>query len=231
MRFDVVVANPMWNQRFSESLYEEDKYGRFSFGYPPGSSADWGWVQHMYASLREKGRMAVVLDTGAVSRGSGAEGRNRERDIRKAIVEADLIEAIILLPDNLFYNTTAPGIILLINKDKPENRRSKILLIDISQLYEKGKPKNYLPESTLRKVYELYKDWKEEEGISKIISIEEARLNDYNLSPSRYVSKNHKEEVLPLEDALVELMEAEEERKEANKRLWDVMAGLGVYKP
>ena len=231
MRFDVVVANPMWNQRFSESLYEEDNYGRFSFGYPPGSSADWGWVQHMYASLKEKGRMAVVLDTGAVSRGSGAEDRNRERDIRKAFVEADLIEAIILLPENLFYNTTAPGIIMLINKDKAENRKSKILLIDISQLYEKGKPKNYLPESTLRKVYELYKDWKEEEGISKIISIEETRLNDYNLSPSRYVSKNHKEEVLPLEDALVELMEAEEERKEADKRLWDVMAGLGVYKP
>ncbi len=231
MRFDVVVANPMWNQKFPESLYEEDNYGRFSFGYPPGSSADWGWVQHMYASLKEKGRMAVVLDTGAVSRGSGAEGRNRERDIRKAFVEADLIEAIILLPENLFYNTTAPGIIMLINKDKAENRRSKILLIDISQLYEKGRPKNYLPESTLQKVYELYKDWKEEEGISKIISIEEARLNDYNLSPSRYVSKNHKEEVLPLEDALVELMEAEKERKEVDKRLWDVMAGLGVYKP
>ncbi len=231
MRFDVVVANPMWNQKFPESLYEEDNYGRFSFGYPPENSADWGWVQHMYASLKEKGRMAVVLDTGAVSRGSGAEGRNRERDIRKAFVEADLIEAIILLPENLFYNTTAPGIIMLINKDKAENRRSKILLIDISQLYEKGKPKNYLPESTLQKVYELYKDWKEEEGISKIISIEEARLNDYNLSPSRYVSKNHKEEVLPLEDALVELMEAEKERKEVDKRLWDVMAGLGVYKP
>ena len=231
MRFDVVVANPMWNQKFPESLYEEDNYGRFSFGYPPENSADWGWVQHMYASLKEKGRMAVVLDTGAVSRGSGAEGRNRERDIRKAFVEADLIEAIILLPENLFYNTTAPGIIMLINKDKAENRRSKILLIDISQLYEKGRPKNYLPESTLQKVYELYKDWKEEEGISKIISIEEARLNDYNLSPSRYVSKNHKEEVLPLEDALVELMEAEKERKEVDKRLWDVMAGLGVYKP
>lgn len=231
MRFDVVVANPMWNQKFPESLYEEDKYGRFSFGYPPGSSADWGWVQHMYASLKEKGRMAVVLDTGAVSRGSGAEDRNRERDIRKAFVEADLIEAIILLPENLFYNTTAPGIIMLINKDKAENRKSKILLIDISQLYEKGKPKNYLPESTLQKVYELYRDWKEEEGISKIISIEEARLNDYNLSPSRYVSKNHREEVLPLEDVLMELMEAEEERKEVDKRLWDVMAGLGVYKP
>ncbi|MFX8262749.1 N-6 DNA methylase, partial [Acinetobacter baumannii] len=77
----------------------------------PSSSADWGWLQHMLASLSETGRMAVVLDTGAVSRGSGNQGSNRERDIRKAFVEHDLIEAVILLPENLFYNTTAPGII------------------------------------------------------------------------------------------------------------------------
>ncbi len=224
--FDVVVANPMWNQKFPESLYEEDRYRRFSFGYPPESSADWGWVQHMYTSLKDKGRMAIVLDTGAVSRGSGSESRNREKEIRKQFVEKDLVEAVILLPENLFYNTTAPGIIMLINKNKPEERRSKILLVDISQFYEKGRPKNYLPESTIQKVYELYKDWKEEEGISKIISIEDARLNDYNLSPSRYVSKNHTEEVLPLEDALTELMEAEEERIKADKMLDEVIKAL-----
>jgi type I restriction enzyme M protein len=108
-QFGIVVANPMWNQRFASSNYENDPYERFGRGVPPSSSADWGWVQHMVASLSDTGRMAVVLDTGAVSRGSGTEGSNKERDIRKQFVEADLVEAVLLLPDNLFYNTTAPG--------------------------------------------------------------------------------------------------------------------------
>jgi len=81
--FDIVTANPMWNQDFTQDIYENDPYNRFGNGYPPSSSADWGWIQHMMASLSDKGRMAVVLDTGAVSRGSGNTGRNRERDIRK----------------------------------------------------------------------------------------------------------------------------------------------------
>lgn len=67
-RFDIVTANPMWNQDFPQSTYESDTYERFSFGFPPSSTADWGWVQHMYSSLSEEGRLAVVLDTGAVSR-------------------------------------------------------------------------------------------------------------------------------------------------------------------
>ena len=117
--FDVVVANPMWNQDiFKQATYENDAFNRFAYGYPPNSTADWGWIQHMYKSLNEKGRMAVVLDTGAVSRGSGNEGSNRERDVRKVFVENDFVETVILLPDNLFYNTTSAGIIQLQNKQK-----------------------------------------------------------------------------------------------------------------
>jgi len=84
-------------------------------GARPASTADWGWVQDMHVLLSDRGRMAVVLHTGAVSRGSGNQGSNRERDIRKQFVENDLIEAVALLPENLFYNTTAPGIITVIN--------------------------------------------------------------------------------------------------------------------
>jgi type I restriction enzyme M protein len=85
-RFHKVTANPMWNQNFALSTYEQDSYGRFGRGVPPASSADWGWVQHMFASLEQGGKLAVVLDTGAASRGSGNQGSNRERDIRKAFV-------------------------------------------------------------------------------------------------------------------------------------------------
>ena len=115
-RYRKIAANTMWNQTIALEIYENDAYGRFEWGYPPASSADWGWIQHMYAGLEVGGRMAVVLDTGAVSRGSGNQGRNAERDIRKHFVEADAVEAVILLPDNMFFNTSAPGIILVAQK-------------------------------------------------------------------------------------------------------------------
>ncbi len=184
----------------------------------------------MLASLNENGRMAVVLDTGSVSRGSGNAGSNRERDIRKKFVENDFIESVILLPENLFYNTTAPGIILVINKNKAVERKNKVLLINASKLFEKGRPKNFLPDSTINKVSNVYHQWKEEEeeGISKIVSNEEIARNDYNLSPSRYVSQNGGEETLPLEEAIIELKEAEEQRKEAEEKLKKILESLTV---
>ena len=228
--FDKVTANPMWNQKFGTEVYENDTFNRFTRGTPPASSADWGWIQHMYASLNERGKMAVVLDTGAVSRGSGNQGSNRERDIRRAFVEGDLvtpgdlIEAVILLPENLFYNTTAPGIIMVINKAKPHP--GEILLINGSKLCAKGRPKNYLTDEHIRRIYEIYRDWREEDGVSAIITQEAAR-NDYNLSPSRYVASDDVEPPLPLEEALVLLAQADEARAEADAELDAVLAKLG----
>ncbi|WP_299645272.1 type I restriction-modification system subunit M [uncultured Chloroflexus sp.] len=224
--FDLITANPMWNQKFAQELYENDPFERFRYGAPPSSSADWGWLQHMLASLNERGRMAVVLDTGAVSRGSGNQGSNRERDIRKKFVDADLIKAVILLPENLFYNTTAPGVILVVNRQK--RHPGQILLINASQQFAKGRPKNYLAEEQIETIAAIYHAWEAREGLSAIITREEAARNDYNLSPSRYVSVNGKEEVLPPEEALVRLEEAEEERAEAERALREVLFSLGL---
>jgi type I restriction enzyme M protein len=230
--FDKVTANPMWNQKFGSEVYENDTYNRFTRGTPPSSSADWGWIQHMATSLQADGKMAVVLDTGAVSRGSGNQGSNKERDIRRSFVEGDLvtpgdlIEAVILLPENLFYNTTAPGIILVVDKAKPHP--GEILLINASKLCAKGRPKNYLTDAHIRQIYEIYRDWRAEEGLSAIITTAEAARNDYNLSPSRYVASDDQEPPLPLEEALVLLAEAEEERREANTELDAVLTALGL---
>jgi hypothetical protein len=113
--FDRVVANPMWNQtEFKEKDYDADELDRFPKGAGfPGGKADWGWVQHILASLKPQGRAAVVLDTGAASRGSGNANTNKEKDVRRWFVEQDFIEGVIYLPENLFYNTTAPGTILV----------------------------------------------------------------------------------------------------------------------
>ncbi|HIE59443.1 MAG TPA: SAM-dependent DNA methyltransferase [Hydrogenothermaceae bacterium] len=221
MQFDLIATNPMWNQDFPQSTYENDSFNRFIYGYPPSSSADWGWLQHVNASLKENGKAAVVLDTGSVSRGSGTEGRNRERDIRKKFVENDLIEAVILLPENLFYNTTAPGVIIVLNKNK--KHKNEILLINASEKFTKGRPKNILTEEGIKEIAEVYHQWKEVERLSKIITKEEAERTDYNLSPSRYITISEENKVLPLEDAIVLVKEAEEERIKAEKELKEIL--------
>ena len=107
----------------TKTFYENDQWKRFEYGAAPSSSADWGWLQHIAASLNDNGRAAVVLDTGAVSRGSGSKSSNKEKLIRQGFVEADLIEGVVLLPENLFYNTPAPGIIVVLNRNKPPRRK------------------------------------------------------------------------------------------------------------
>src|SRR5262249_4342611 len=107
-QFDIVVTNPMWNQdNFDSTTYENDPFERFAGrgGFAPASSADWAWLQNVHAFLNDKGRAAVVIDTGAVSRGSGSQGENKEKAIRRWFVDNDVVEGVILLPDNLFYNT------------------------------------------------------------------------------------------------------------------------------
>ena len=228
-RFDYVVANPMWNQKeYDEAFYENDNWSRFSDGTAPSSSADWGWVQHILASLKDDGRAAIVLDTGAVSRGSGSKQTNRERDIREKFVERDLIEGVVLLPENLFYNTNAPGIILLLNRNKPSERKDQILLINLSQYFEKGKPKNILTDEGIDAATEVYQAWESREKLSNIIRLEDAQKTDYNLSPSQFVDVGDKVEHRPVNEILADLTEARIAREKADKALEDVLSRLGL---
>ncbi len=228
-RFDYVVANPMWNQKeYDDDFYENDNWNRFSDGTPPSSSADWAWVQHMLASLKDNGRATIVLDTGAVSRGSGAKQTNRERDIRKIFVEKDLIEGVILLPDNLFYNTTAPGIILLLNRNKPEERKEQVLLINLSQHFEKGKPKNVLTDEAITAATEVYEAWESREKLSNVITLEDAQKTDYNLSPSQFVDVGDKVVHRPVNEILADLTEARIAREKADNALEEVLTQLGM---
>ena len=228
-RFDYVVANPMWNQDgYDGAFYENDNWNRFSHGIAPNSSADWAWVQHMLASLKDNGRAAIVLDTGAVSRGSGSKHTSRERDIRKNFVENDLIEGVILLPENLFYNTTAPGTILLLNRNKPEERKEQVLLINLSQHFEKGKPKNVLTDEAIKAATEVYNAWESHEKLSRVITLEEAQKTDYNLSPSQFVDVGDTIVHRPVNDILADLTDARLAREKADNALEDVLTQLGL---
>ena len=226
-RFNYVVANPMWNQdRYDEAFYENDTWSRFAHGTPPSSSADWGWAQHMLASLNDKGRAAIVLDTGAVSRGSGSKSSNRERDIRKAFVEDDFIEGVILLPENLFYNTTAPGIVMLLNREKPTQRKGQILLVNASAYFVKEKPKNALTDDGIQAVVEVYRRWESREKLSRVITLEEARSADYNLNPSQFVEVNDRTHHRPLAEILTDLARAKADRELADSKLAAMLTSL-----
>ena len=152
--FDRVVANPMWNQGrdslpyINDDFFINDEMVRFPAG-SCGGKIDWGWMQHIYSSLNDKGRAAVILDTGAASRGSGNQGNNKEKDCRKWFVDNDLIEGVIYLPENLFYNTTAPGIVIFLNKNK--KHKDKMYLLHAGKEFEKGDPKTISPMQALKK--------------------------------------------------------------------------------
>jgi len=225
--FDLVVANPMWNQDgYNSEFYESDTFNRFNNGYPPASSADWGWIQHMFASLNKNGKAAIVLDTGSVARGSGNKGSNREKEIRKAFVDNDWIEAVLLLPENLFYNAAGPGIILILNRNKPKEIKNKIILINASLEFEKGRPKNFIPDDKIKKITKAFHEWKNIDKFTKIITKEEAEKNDYNLSPSRYIGNGKEEEYRDVDEILVELAELEEEREKTDRELNEIMKNI-----
>src|SRR6185436_13440515 len=125
---------------------------------------------------------AVVLDTGAASRGAGNANTNKEREVRKYFVEQDLIEGVIYLPENLFYNTSAPGILLFLNRNKPKGRKNKLFLVNASQVVEKGDPKNFIPSAGIERIAMAFLAWEEEEKFASIVTREQVAKEDYNIS-------------------------------------------------
>jgi type I restriction enzyme M protein len=225
--FDCVVSNPMWNQDwFKEADYDADELGRFpqGAGFPGAQSADWGWVQHILASLNAKGRAAVVLDTGAASRGSGNANKNKEKTVRQWFVEQDFVEGVIYLPENLFYNTPAPGILLFLNKAKPVDHRRAMILINASQVVEKGDPKNFIPQPGIGRIAKAFLDFRDEEKFAKIVTIEQVAKEDYNISPSRYIHVADAETHRPIAEILEELQGLDAEAAETNAALREVLA-------
>jgi len=213
---DYVLTNPPWNRDgYNEETLSRDPRLRkiYRYGYPPNSTADWAWIQLIIAYAKRKA--GIVIDQGALFRGG------REKNIRKKIVEEDLIEAIILLPEKLFYNTQAPGVIIIFNKNKSRERKGKILFINASQLYEKHpeiRRLNRLGEKHIEKIIEVYREFKEEPGLSHIATLREVRENDYNLNVTLYVTPLIEMEEIDLEQELNELLEISKQAEEAKAK-------------
>jgi type I restriction enzyme M protein len=218
-QFDVVIANIPWNQDGygEERLKKADFRERFSFGYSPQNSADWSWVQHMLASANEDGRVGLVVDNGCLFRGGG------ERFIRSKIIENDLVDCVILLPEKLFYNTGAPGAIIIFNTNKGQHRRNKILFINASNEFiphPSVRRLNSLSKENIEKIAGAYHDFAEMAGFSRAASKKEVVVdNDYNLNVTLYVMPIEEGEEINIRKEFSELKELERERQEVKEKL------------
>jgi type I restriction enzyme M protein len=231
--FDIVVSNPMWNQPFSQDLFLNDPFDRFvTAGGITSGKGDWAWLQHTLACMKPHGRAAVVLDTGAVTRGSGSRNEDKERNIRKWFVEHDYIDGVILLPENLFYNTTAAGVIVVLNKRKPAAHKGTVVMLNASRRFRKGRPKNYLPEQDIRQLADLYHARQPIDGELALITLDQAREADYNLSPGRWIvqgERNEAKSIAELTAELHRLLKADVSATETLLRLLEPLArGLTV---
>jgi len=143
-------------------------------------------------------------------------------------VDNDLVESVIYLPENLFYNTTAPGIVLFLNKAKPKDRKGRVFLVNASQVFQKGDPKNFIPDAGIQRIADTLIEWKEEEKLSRIVDHQELAKNDYNISPSRYIHTSDAETYLPIAEIVEELRVTEVEARETDEALSKILKALGV---
>ncbi|MBA7602974.1 hypothetical protein ES703_10071 [subsurface metagenome] len=217
-QFDVVIANVPWNQDGygGERLKRADFTERFSFGYPPNDKADWAWIQHMLASANEDGRVGIVVDNGCLFRGG------TERVIRNKAIDKDVVDCVILLPEKLFYNTGAPGAIIIFNKNKAEQRRNKILFINASKEFiphPSIRRLNSLSKENIKNMVDVYEDFAEVAGFSEAVDKKEVVNNDYNLNVSLYVMPTEEGEEINISKEFKELKALEKERQEVRKKL------------
>ena len=203
--FDIVVANPPFSlEKWGFENAEADPYKRFRRGVPPRTKADYAFILHMVETMKPRsGRMAVVVPHGVLFRGA-AEGR-----IRKTLIDENLLETVIGLPEKLFYGTGIPAAILVFRKNKKDN---KVLFIDASRGYQDGKNQNQLRESDLKKIVNAAIDRKNQDKYAYLASVEEIAENDYNLNIPRYVDTFE-------EEAEIDLMAVRAEREKLKAEL------------
>lgn len=226
-QFDVVIANPPWNQDgYDENSLKKGEFWRerFRFGFTPKQSADWAWIEHMLASSDPKnGRIGVVIDNGCLFRGG------KEKAIRKAVVDDDLIESVILLPEKLFYNTGAPGAVIILNRNKAEKRRGKVLFINASQEFQQHpevRKLNQLGEEHIKKIVKAFSSFTDNEGFSHKVDAKEIMENDYNLNVTLYVFPEEKIEEIDVDNEWKELKQLEKELAEVDKKIENYLAEL-----
>lgn len=221
--FDCVIANPPFSlKEWGRDVWEADPWGRAAFGLPPDGYGDYAWVQHMVASLAARtGRMAVVLPQGALFR-KDAEGR-----IRRALLELDLIEAIIGLAPNIFYGTGLAPAVVVLRRLKPANRKEKVLIIDASSLFRKGRAQNFLDLTHAAQIVTWVRAFNDVADCAKVVGLDEIKAKDWTLNISRYVLPPIGEDIPHIPEAITAFKQAIADARAAEDRLRDVLTEEG----
>ncbi len=226
LTYDRVIANPPFSlKNWGYEFAPNDPHHRFDRydAIPPRTRGDLAFLLHMLAVTNSEGMVGVVMPHGILFRG-GAEGK-----IRRGLVEADLFEAIIGLAPNLFSGASIPVAICVLNKNKPEEWRGKVLFIDAAQdgYFTPGKARNYIDTEHINKIAEVYHGFEDVDRLAHVADLDEIAENDFNLNISRYVDTTEPIEVMSVTDALVQLRAAEKRRDEAASKMDALLAELG----
>jgi type I restriction enzyme M protein len=213
--FDVVVANPPFSlEKWGHDTAEADKFGRFRRGLPPRTKGDYAFILHMVEILKPStGRMAVVAPHGVLFRG-GSEG-----GIRQKLIEENLLDAVVGLPEKLFYGTGIPAVILVLKKKKADDN---VLLIDASSEFREGKNQNQLTDENIAKIIKTYKARVAVDKYAYLASPEEIRENGFNLNIARYVDTFEEEDK-------IDLPAVRAERKKLKKQLVELETKMDAY--
>ena len=213
--FDIVVANPPFSlEKWGHEGAEADKYKRFRRGVPPRTKADYAFILHMIEVMKPgTGRMAVVVPHGVLFR-SAAEGK-----IRQKLIEENLLEAVIGLPEKLFYGTGIPAAILVFRKKKTDD---KVLFIDASREYQDSKNQNFLREQDLQKILDTYTARQDIDKYAHLATPAEMAGNDYNLNIPRYVDTFE-------EEVEIDLMVVRAERVKLKDELAMLEEQMGIH--
>lgn len=222
--FDCVIANPPFSlKEWGRDLWEADPWGRAQYGIPPESYGDYAFVQHMIASMAPTGnsRMAVVLPQGALFRKS-AEG-----SIRQALLEKDMVEAVIGLAPNLFYGTQLAGCVVILRRKKPEARKNKVLIIDASSLFRKGRAQNFLDQEHSDQIVAWFRAFEDVEDRAKVATLDEIKKEGWTLNISRYVLPPIGQDIPPLPEAVEAFKTALADARAAEDHLRKVLVEGG----
>jgi len=224
--FDCVIANPPFSlEKWGEEVWASDPYGRNFAGMPPSKSGDYAWVQHMIKSMAPStGRMAVVLPHGALFR-MGKEG-----EMRRKILQMDLLEAVIGLGPNLFYGTGLAACILVFRQRKKKERRNKVLILDASHEFKTGRAQNELLPLHVENIYKWYRDYKDVEGVASVVTLDQIAANDHNLNIPRYVGPKVEAEVLTVDEAIKRLRKSAEAVFAGEEKLVSILLKEGLLK-
>ena len=228
MTFDTVVANPPFSlKNWGAENAAADPYARFWRGVPPKSKGDYAFVTHMIEIARRRvGRVAVIVPHGVLFRGH-AEGR-----IRKALIQENLLDAVIGLPPKLFTTTGIPVAILVFDRSREEGgeneTRREVLFIDASKEFTPGTKQNLLDETHISRIVSKYREREAVERYSHVASPEEIEENDYNLNIPRYVDTFQPEEEIDIAEVQREIEQIEVELGVVRRKMRAYLRELGV---